>query len=63
MDLSSGLVREGQKDIQLANLREQMRQLLAIQTGAQGLTPPAYLRRAAAEDCGSDGVESALPTL
>jgi chromosome segregation ATPase len=32
VDLSSGLVREGQKDIQLANLREQMRQLLAIQT-------------------------------
>eukprot|EP00667_Euglena_gracilis_P004386 EG_transcript_4408 len=31
VDLSTGLVREGQKDAQLATLREQMRQLLAVQ--------------------------------
>jgi chromosome segregation ATPase len=31
-DLSTGLAREGQKDAQLAGLRDQMRQLLAVQT-------------------------------
>lgn len=39
-DLSTGLAREGQKDAQLAGLRDQMRQLLAVQTGVTASPSP-----------------------
>lgn len=52
VDMSSGLVREGQKDVQLATLREQMRQLLAVQTG---------VCRAPRRDAGGRGSRTPVP--